>query len=353
MPTTTAKPGTVTITEQRDSPPRPPERWMTVIAQDPSVTKDGHILMARVAVPAEDLRDGPVGYRVQVVDYDSTSRRFLGAHALPANYEAEPKAWREGRPSLVTDTRFHAQNAYALVMKTLSRFEFALGRRIGWSFDTHQLKIAPHGMADANAFYSPEIEGLVLGYFDVPASTAGTSPARRRRRPEATRVFTCLSHDVIVHETTHALLDALRDRYMDPSTPDQGAFHEGFADVVALLSVFALPEVVEHLLSLGQHTPGDVPTISRANVMPDALCRSALFGLAEEMGQALQGVRGAPLRASAEIVPSPTPLLHTVSVIMKIQMIESGFLAAVNKLRAVWNEREIVSDFHIGRINLF
>ena len=34
-------------------------------------------------------------------------------------------------------------------------------------------------MADANAFYSPEVEGLVFGYFD------GTS---------GEKVFTCLSH---------------------------------------------------------------------------------------------------------------------------------------------------------------
>src|SRR5262245_65892930 len=32
-------------------------------------------------------------------------------------------------------------------------------------------------------------------------------------------VFTCLSHDVLAHETTHALLDVLRRRYMESSKP--------------------------------------------------------------------------------------------------------------------------------------
>jgi hypothetical protein len=271
------------------APTRPPTRRMTVIAQDPAVRRGGNIVMATIEVPAEDLDAGPIGYRVQIVDFDSTERVFRGSHALPATYDDEPKSWQAGNPSIQRDFRFHAQNTYALVMKTLARFEFALGRRIPWSFSTHQLKVAPHGMADPNAFYSPEAEGLVFGYFN------GFS---------GERVFTCLSHDIIVHETTHALLDALRERYMDPSNPDQAAFHEGFSDVIALLSVFAQPEVVEHLL-LGDDKPSSrVNLIGRSKVMPDALRKSALFGLAEEMGSELEGVRGKPLRASAKLEPS-------------------------------------------------
>src|SRR6266542_2695888 len=170
----------------------PAQRYMTVIAQDPSVRvggPKGPILMAKIAVPAEDLIPGPIGYRVQVVDYDATVRRFNGAHKLPAALGAEPRRWAKGDAKLVADFRFHAQNVYALVMKTLARFEFALGRRVGWSFRTHQLKISPHGMLDANAFYSPRDEGLVFGYF--PSSSGAA-------------VYTCLSHDVVVHETTHA-----------------------------------------------------------------------------------------------------------------------------------------------------
>ena len=99
--------------------------------------------MARVSLPAEDLADGPRGYRVHVIDYDSTTGSYHGAHKLPAQYEHEPKAWRNGNLSILDDYRFHAQNVYALVMKTLARFEFALGRRIGWSFEAHQLNVAP------------------------------------------------------------------------------------------------------------------------------------------------------------------------------------------------------------------
>lgn len=252
---------------------------MSVIAQTPPSERAATSSWLKWRVPAEYLREGPIGYRVQVVDFDATTRTFHGAHNLPATYEQEPASWKAGNPSIVSNLRFHAQNTYALIMKTLARFEFALGRRIGWSFDTHQLKVAPHGMADANAFYAPEVEGLVFGYFE------GAS---------AKRVYTCLSHDIIVHETTHALLDALRERYMDPSTPDLGAFHE----------VFFLPEVVEHLLTLGGHSGQVVLVVKRKDVKPDALRDSALFGLADEMGSELEGVRGEPLRASAKLVAS-------------------------------------------------
>ena len=217
---------------------RPVARFLSVIAQDPGVDLNGNILMSKVRVPREVLEPGPIGYRVQVVDYDATASHFYGSHVLPESFERQPTAWVRGRRGIEADYRFHAQNVYALVMKTLARFEYALVRRVGWAFRTHQLKVAPHGMLDANAFYSRDAEGLVFGYF--PGLDGGT-------------VYTCLSHDVVVHETTHALLDALRERYLDPSSPDQAAFHEGFADVIALLSVFAQQELVHELLRRGRN----------------------------------------------------------------------------------------------------
>ena len=167
---------------EKGTTPLPATRRMSIIAQDPGVKgANGRILMAQIDVPAEDLLPGPIGYRVQVVDYDSSSGRYHGPHVLPQSLDQEPDSWRDGNPAIVDDYRFHAQNAYALVMKTLARFEFALGRRVGWSFGAHQLKVAPHGMMDANAFYTRREEGLVFGYF----------PGRSRRT-----IYTCLSHDV-------------------------------------------------------------------------------------------------------------------------------------------------------------
>src|SRR5262249_21382321 len=143
------------------------------------------------------------------------------------SFEQQPTAedFKEYNNRLLTEPGFHAQNVYAIVMRILSRFEYALGRRVRWSFDGHQLVIAPHAFADANAFYSKEERALMFGYF---------------RGRHGTPIFSCLAHDVIAHETTHALLDGLRQRYTDPSSPEQAGFHEGFADIIALLSIFSL-----------------------------------------------------------------------------------------------------------------
>src|SRR5262245_33777293 len=111
----------------------------------------------------------------------------------------------------------------------------SLGRRCAWGFGGHQIHIVPHAFADANAFYSRDDRAIFFGYF---------------MGGDGKPVFTCLSHDVVAHETTHALLDGLRRRYMERSTPDQAAFHEGFADIVAVLSMFSLPDVVDAGLDL-------------------------------------------------------------------------------------------------------
>ena len=51
----------------------PHTRNLTIIAQDPSVKVGGKILTAEVQVPAEELMEGPRGFRVNVIDYDAST----------------------------------------------------------------------------------------------------------------------------------------------------------------------------------------------------------------------------------------------------------------------------------------
>ena len=171
-------------------------------------------------------------------------------------------------------------------------FEFALGRRVGWQFESHQLKIAPHAFQDANAYYHRRSESLQFGYFG--------------NRSGDGHVFTCLSHDIIAHETTHAILDGLQGSYFYPSSPDQAAFHEAFSDIVALLSVFALRDVVASLIERHKKADeiSDGSVFNKQQVSIKAMRKSLLLGLAEQFGNEIKTVRGQPLRQSLLIRPS-------------------------------------------------
>ena len=47
---------------------------------------------------------------------------------------------------------------------------------------------------------------------------------------------TCLSHDIIAHETGHAILDGLRPLYLENSSLQTAAFHESIADLTAIMA---------------------------------------------------------------------------------------------------------------------
>lgn len=265
---------------------------MRIVAQDPSVlAADGNPLIADVDVPADRFEAGLRGHRIRIIDYDSSKGVYTppallddGGASVPGWGYADPfKTKTYTRRFLTSDApqarQFRCQNVYAIVARTLGAFEFALGRRIRWGFDTHELYVVPHAFADGNAYYARDDHALYFGYLTHPGTP---------------RVYTALSHDIIAHETSHALLDGLRPGFMNPGLPDQAAFHEGFADVVALLSILALDEVVAMLLGPAD-AEGRIPT---KGLQRQLLQDNAVFKLAEELGEALMDTRGAGLRQS-------------------------------------------------------
>ncbi len=282
----------------------PRTRSFRIIAQDPSVLNPNcsgqQPLTAQVDVPVECVSEGPWGHRVQVIDYDCSQAVWRSPPILEhCNGYVKDRFATSAPEKLVGDFDFHAQNVYAIVMRTLARFEQALGRHVSWFGGSHQIKVVPHAFRTLNAFYARDIEALLFGY--------------GRSSSSGDWVYTCLSHDVIVHETTHALLDSLHERYIDPSSPDQAAFHEGFSDIVALLSVFALRDVVEVLLSEQSET------LKGKDDLTGWLKKSALLGLAEQMGAEIQRARGAALRRSVALDPSPAYYLESRKLATKPQ----------------------------------
>lgn len=283
---------------------------LTILAQDPSVLSKGALALIQVEIPSETIAPGPVGYRVKVVDFDATSNKLylprkyqyaedgqiIDPYALPSKKPLSTKARAAFDKALLSDPNFHAQNVYVIVMRVLARFELALGRRTCWGSTGHQLHVAPHAFCEANAFYSEVDRALLFGYFE------GRSQQK---------VFTCLSHDIVAHETTHAILDGLRDRYTDPSGPDQAGFHEGFSDVVALLSIFSLRPIVELGLTGGKSSissSNGIRHIAGSYLTADRIAESILFGLGKEFGQQMDGVRANALRRSVKLEPSKAHL---------------------------------------------
>jgi hypothetical protein len=271
-----------------------PTRSWTVLAQDPSVLgASGKALTTRVSVPAERLDAGPKGHRIDVIDFDATRNCYYKPRASDLYSDPYQKVTDIAR--LVRDPNFHQQNVYAIAMATLGEFQTALGRPVSWGFASpaHQLKIAPHAFADANAYYSRESESLSFGYF---VGDSGRT------------VFTCLSHDIVAHETAHALLDGLRNFFLRPSHADQAAFHEAFADVVALMSILKSQELVELCL---MDISDRAKLIKSRDLAFDSLKDKVFFKLAKQFGRELSFVRGDALRHSIELVASPKLLEQT------------------------------------------
>jgi hypothetical protein len=240
--------------------PHPAFRRLRGYAFDPSVSiKLDTMSINQIVykVPWENnLTQGPVGEYLEVVDYDPPSKFFYA----PIDLDHPWLIAQDGLAPSIGNPQFHQQMVYAVAMTTIGNFEQALGRKVQWR--THslikngvyeedyvpRLRIYPHALREANAFYNPKKKALMFGYFSASTQNPGTHLA-------GGTVFACLSHDIIAHETTHAILDGIQRRFIENTHPDALAFHEAFADIVALFQHFSFPEVLNEQIA---KTRGDL-----------------------------------------------------------------------------------------------
>ena len=243
------KPGPQRPTEQVLLTPEPQHRRLRAYATDPSLSLQLATASSNeIVVPViwEKLDPGPVGEYLEVIDHDPAT----GCYYAPVNLEEAEIIASDGLAANSGDPRFHQQMVYAVAMRTIRNFEIALGRKALWSplmddpasfKDDHyiqRLRIHPHAFRGQNAYYNPEKKALLFGYFPVERVRPG------ELYPDGI-AFTCLSHDIVAHETTHALLDGMHRNLTAEGSVDDLAFHEAFADIVALFQHFSLPEVLK------------------------------------------------------------------------------------------------------------
>lgn len=140
------------------------------------------------------------------------------------------------------EPKFVAQMVFGVVTMVKSSFERALGREIVTGLDRtdgHRpgvLTLNPWSSMEAQAWYDRDINTLNFGLYESRSDAHGYS--------HGSIVFTGLSHDVVVHELCHALLDSVRPNLMLPVNMDVAAFHEAFCDIIAVLQRFTYPDLV-------------------------------------------------------------------------------------------------------------
>lgn len=295
--------------------PRPVTRPLAVFAFDPSLgrTLNNHMILD---IPYEELAPGPIGRKLAVVDYDASNDVWY----QPVNLDHKHVSLSGGLVPTEGDPRFHQQMVYAVASETIRRFEFALGREVKWRphagtprDDPYRacLRIFPHAFQQANAFFDPKLNALLFGYFAADVEDVGDS------LPGQT-IFTCLSHDIVAHETTHAILHSIRSFFSKPTSPDTSAFHEAFADIVALFQHFSVRDALAETI---RRTGGDLyrralRPITRVSGDKDAGAvgvelteDNPLVGLAQQFGHAM-GMRQA-LRRALGTTPDPQLLAKT------------------------------------------
>jgi subtilisin family serine protease len=284
--------------------PEPPFRRLRIYAYDPGQQTDPtmfDVSVATVTVPWEhDLKPGPIGEYLEVVDVDPASN----ARYAPVDLNHPNILHESGLAPSESNPQFHQQMAYAVAMRTIDRFERALGRKALWARRrpskkdetvpdngyVRALRIYPHALREANAYYDPEKIALLFGYF--PAADSNGSVVR------GSVIFGVVAHDIVAHETTHALLDGLHPRYSQRTNVDMAAFHEAFADIVALFQHFSMPESLTRQI---RNARGSTMDIGRR-----------LGQLAQQFGQAM-GMHGALRRFVGEVGSSVPKLDDSVT----------------------------------------
>ena len=274
--------GSASLQPYERKPGDPLYRPLRIYTLDPTARRlEGAV--ATVKIPFEPLEPGPKSALFEVVEDEDPD---TGRVAPSVHLDDRRILIAGGREPSLSDPFFHQQMVYAVCSSTYSVFRSAIGRDPVWGFPSDPgasrpvLRIRPHGFKGQNAFYDPDSRSLKFGYFDADA-------AEGRNLPRG-RVFSCLSHDIIAHEMTHALLDGMRARFRVPTNPDVLAFHEGFADVVAIFQHFSYPEVVR-------------AAIERTAGSPES--DSLLLSVAQQFGQTMTraGEAAGPLRSAIDM----------------------------------------------------
>ena len=238
-----------------------------LLASQARLESDPHIAdrvewdpISTISVQREpDIFPGPTTARIAVVDYDADKNRLEPA----AEWDPDENCFYtmiDGEKIFLSKEtndlpQFHQVNVWAIVQSIINMYEnrCIMGRPIPWAFNGNRIILVPHAGELRNAFYDRSSKSIQFYYFHSQDKC----------------VYTCLSHDIIAHETGHAILDGLRPLYLVDSSIETTAFHEFVADTTAIMAALLNNELRFQTI---QETGGD---LSRDQI---------ISGLATEFG---------------------------------------------------------------------
>src|SRR5262245_60487921 len=159
----------------QDGIAQPARRPLKIFASDPML---GRTLGNRYSINVvnEQLEPGPVGKRIEVIDYDGAQKCFYKQVDLN-----DPAILMKGGldPS-ESDPLFHQQMVYAVALKTLENFDKSFGRILRLSSSSRKrgatyprLRLFPHAFYGDNAYYDAKLNAILFGYFKADAADPG------------------------------------------------------------------------------------------------------------------------------------------------------------------------------------
>ena len=242
--------------KRRPRPPTPPMRRLRVYSLDPSLAQSNDFFTVNETIlslpwddtPEQPLRPGPVGEYLEVIDVDPASNKVYE----PVDLNDKLLLAQDGLAPSEGNPKFHQQMVYAIGMLTIGTFERALGRKALWApywdaaqrrqMPVRRLRIYPHALRSAKRLLQPRQACASLRLFPVAggndrARSAGKYglhlPVERHRLPRN------------VPRSARRPASALHEA----SNPDVPAFHEAFADIVAIFQHFTFRNLVRFEIS--------------------------------------------------------------------------------------------------------
>lgn len=254
---------------------------LPIMVQDPLTARTIKTVTAKIPVEffesdGDYFLNGPVTEKIAILDFEPETGK-LREGAVFKFPEADEEFGSYENLRFRRDIKdfyspkFMQVSVFSTVLRILRSFEKkeTLGHSLKWAFDSPQILVVPDAGEWANAYYQRASNSLQFFSFDS------------KKRP-GTRVYTCLSRDIVAHETGHAIIDGIAPDLLDSCTPQSLAIHEALADITAVLSAFESRILRTHVLV---ETNGSIKEASNFTI------------IAEEFGDEIKAEREGGLRS--------------------------------------------------------